>query len=84
MVPPKNICKVGLYLREKGESHGVRLSQGGRQIGGHRARQPLRARLNMQGFPSQIVPRMPDSAEPVLQSVFVSQIPVVTMQPRRL
>ena len=46
---------------------------------GRRARQPLRARLNMQGFPSQIVLRMPDQAARVLQSVFVSQIPVLTM-----
>ena len=35
MVPPRNICKVGVYIGEKGESHGVRLARGDRQTGGH-------------------------------------------------
>ena len=38
MVPPRNICKVGVYIGEKGESHGVRLARGGRQTGGHGTR----------------------------------------------
>jgi hypothetical protein len=46
MVPPRNICKVGVYIGEKGESHGVRLARGDRQTGGHGMRRcslcPLR------------------------------------------